>query len=102
MVVFQENLPQLEIVEVAGNAIDPDSQGPVTVQLPFNAPAAQSVVIRASNFNGVARVKVVLTPAHGEQLEYDLDIPNSDEPATGEITVQFPANQLTEVNAWTR
>lgn len=103
MVVFPPNLPKLEIVEAAGRVIDPGSNEPVTVQLPLGAPAQQVVKVRATHFAGTARVHVVLTPEFGSKVSYDLDIANpGPDPAVASATVEFPANQLTRVDVWTR
>lgn len=101
MIVFPPNMPKLEIIEAAGQAVNPASS--VTISLPSGSATTQSVKVRATNFGATAKLKVVLTPERGERVSYDLDIPNPGAtPAVGTATVEFPGNMLTKIDVWTR
>jgi hypothetical protein len=101
MLIFPPNLPILEIIEAAGQAVDPKQS--TTLALPSGIPTEQPVKVRATNFGGVAKLKVVLTPERGAQTSYDLDIANpGPDPAIGTATVTFPGSALTRIDVWTR
>ncbi len=103
MIVFPPNLPKVEIMQVAGQVIDPNASSPVNQVLPQGTNPQQTVRCRVSNFNGTAKLQVRLTPENGDFINYNLDIPNpGPEPAEGEVTVTFPVNLMTRVDAWTR
>ncbi|HMO66292.1 MAG TPA: hypothetical protein PKE47_13895 [Verrucomicrobiota bacterium] len=95
-------LPRLDLVEVAGSAV-PVGSGPVQVLLPFGAPAAQSVKVRAQDFGGSVPVRLVLTPESGGSLTYDFDINNAAaNPAEATVNVEVPVNTRTSIAVWTR
>lgn len=103
MVIFPPNLPELEIIEVGGQAVDPDAAAPVSVELGEGAPEQQTVKVRARNFNGTAEVTVVVVPDAGEKASFNLDIANPG-PGAGEatVTVDVPANTISHLYVWTR
>ena len=103
MIVFPPDLPELKIVEAAGQIIDPEALTQVMVQLPNGEPSTQTVKIEARNFKGTATVNVVLTPKYGERVVYPLDIANPGPgSAVASINVEFEPNALTRVDVWTR
>ena len=103
MVVFPPNLPKIEIIEAAGQTIDPSANLPVTVTVAPGSPATQPVKVRVTNFAGTAQLKVVLTPESGPKSEHDLDIDTTiGDPDEGTVNVDFPVNQLTRIDVWTR
>lgn len=103
MIVFPPNLPKVEIIQVAGQAIDPNSASPVNQVFAEGTNPQQTIRCRVSNFNGTAKLQVRLTPENGDYINYNLDIPNpGPDPAEGEVTVTFPVNLMTRVDAWTR
>ncbi len=102
LLVHPSPLPRLDLVEVAGRAVEVGS-GPVQVILPFGAPAQQIIKVRAQDFNQVVPVSLVLTPESGAARRYDFEINNAAaNPAEGSVTVEFPANTATHVAVWTR
>jgi len=103
MVVFPPNMPDLKIVEAAGQAINPNQSTPVFITVPPGSSATQPVKIRAQNFGGQAAVKVVLTPEFGTRSAVDLDIANPGPGAAeASVDVTFPINVTTRVDVWTR
>ena len=103
LVVFPPNLPELTIVEAAGQVIDPESLAPVTVLLPDGTPSTQTVKIEARNFDGTAKVNVVLTPNFAERVIYPLDISNPGPgSSTATVNVEIPSGVLTRIDVWTR
>lgn len=102
MVVFPTTLPSLDIIEAAGASIKPGA-GPVTVQLPNNAPTAQVVKLQASNFFGYVTNYVVVTPQSGPSATYVTVIDNaSANPATGNVTVTLPVSTPVSIAAWNK
>lgn len=103
MVVFPPNLPKIEVIEAAGEAIDPNANLPVLVTIPPGSASLQPVKVRITNFAGTAQLKVVLTPENGPRIQADLDIDASGGGSVeGSVDVDFPANQLTRIDVWTR
>ena len=103
MVIFPPNMPDLKIVQAAGQTIDPNASVPVNVILPTGTSPNQQVRVRAQNFNGTAQVVVQLTPESGSVSTYTLDIPNPGPGAVeASVSVTFPVNILTRVDVWTR
>lgn len=95
-------LPRLDLVEVAGTAV-PEGSGPVQIILPFGAPAAQTVKVRARDFGQTVPMRLVLTPDSGASRSYDFEINNAAaNPAEATVNVEFPANTSTRVAVWTR
>ena len=102
MIIFPPNLPTLEIIEAAGQPVVNPAQS-ATLSLPSGIPTQQPVKVRATNFGGTAKLKVVLTPERGPQVSYDLDIPNpGPDSAIGTAPVVFPGSMLTRIDVWTR
>ena len=102
MLVFPAPLPRLDVIAAAGTAISVGS-GPVIVNLPFNAPAAQVVKVQAQDFGQLIPIRVVLTPDHGPAKTYDAEINNAaGNPAEVSVNVEFPVNVQTAVEVWTR
>ena len=101
--VFPASRPSLDIVSAAGSDIAPGTQGPVRLNLPFNAPTTQSVRLRAANFGGVVPVSVLVTPAHGDPTEFQAEIDNAaSNPAEVELSVEVPTNVQVTLQVWTR
>ena len=102
MLVFPTPLPRLDVIEAAGKVIQPGS-GPVFVQLPYNAPTNQTVVVQAKDFDAVVPIRVVLTPDNGDQLFYDAAIDNhAANPASATVNVVMPVNVQVTIHVWTR
>jgi hypothetical protein len=102
MLVQPSPLPQLDLVEVAGRAVEVGS-GPVQVVLPFGAPAQQLIKVRARDFNQSVPLRLVLTPESGAARSYDFEVNNATaNPAEASVTVEFPVNTATHVAVWTR
>ncbi|MEW5850436.1 MAG: hypothetical protein AB2A00_16750 [Myxococcota bacterium] len=101
MMVFPENLPVLDIVEVAGTAVTPGQSA--IINLPFGAPASQPVRVRATNFTAPVSYVVVLSPEAGPRTVYGpFTIDSSAGPAEQTVTVDIPANNTTRVDVWTQ
>lgn len=95
-------IPRLDFTNVAGTDI-PDGSDSVTLILPFDAPAAQTITLRARDFTGVVPVRVVLTPVSGSRIVVDDTIDMAGQTsATKVINVTVPQNVAMRVNAWTR
>ena len=103
LIVFPPALPKVEIIEAAGQAVDPDAASPPVIVVPSGGPLTQTVRVRVRNFGGTALLAVVLTPESGARTTVNLDIPNPG-PGTNEgtATVTFPLNVPTRIDAWTR
>jgi len=102
MLTFPSPTPRLDIVEAAGTAIALDS-GPVLVNLPFGSTAVRSVKVRATDFNAIVPISVVLTPDHGDVVAYEAEIDNqAANPAEVTVDVTLPVNVQTLISAWTR
>jgi hypothetical protein len=100
MVVFPPVVPQLEIVQAAGQAIGPGQ--PAEVILPFGSPPAQTVTVRATDFTGSVPIDVVLVPSTGPRQVVPAQINMTTNPAQVTVGVNIPANTRTRVYAWTR
>jgi len=94
--------PRLDFTSVAGTAI-PDGSNSVLVTLPFNAPSAQTITLRARDFTGTVPVRVVLTPVSGPRIVVDDTIDMAGQATvTKVINVSVPQNVSIRVNAWSR
>jgi hypothetical protein len=102
MLLFPNPLPRLDVVAAAGKDI-PQGSGPVFVQLPYNAPTNQTVVVQARDFDAVVPIRVVLTPDNGDPLFFDSAIDNhASNPATTTVNVGMPVNVQVTIHVWTR
>jgi len=100
--IFPENQPELRLVTVAGNAIPDTSNAEVNVNLPPTGQAEQPVTVRASNFNSLVNVRIVLVPTIGTRTESEHTIDNRFEPVTEQtFNVTFPLDQLVDVYVFT-
>lgn len=103
LVVFPSPIPRLDIVEAAGTTIPEGTNGPVTIQLPFNSTTNRTVTVQARDFNAVVPISVALTPDAGRAVVYQGTIDNlAGNPAQTTINVTVPVNTVVTVNAWTR
>ncbi len=102
MVVFPPEMPKIELVSVAGQAVS--SSGPQTVTIAPGSPVLQPVQVRLTNFPAVAKLKVVLSPENGPRTEqnWDVNIDAGGATTTASTNVTFPSNVLTRVFVWTR
>ncbi len=111
MFVFPPLVPKLDVIEVAGNVIQPGS-GPVTLQLPFGSDPNLTVKIKATGWNRIVPIQVVLTPDSGAPTVFKAQIdnrlladgsvrivgfPNS---STVSVPVVFPVNTLVTIHCW--
>lgn len=102
MLVFPTPLPRLDIVSAAGTSV-PLNSGPVLVNLPFGSSPDQTVRVRAADFNDVVPIRVVLTPDHGDPVQYETQINNQvANPAEVTVNVTLPVNVQTRIGVWTR
>lgn len=100
--IFPPDEPRLDLIEVAGNAI-PVGNGPVTLQLPFGSTPDRIVKVRAENWNSLVQIRVVLTPDSGPRVTVDAEVDNTTQnPATVDVPVTLPVNELVTIHAWTR
>lgn len=103
MISIPDNLPQLDIVEVAGQAIAEGAPDPISILLPFGSPTMRTVRVQGRDFTGMVPISVVLTPESGDSIVVDSTIDmTSGNPATVDVSVDFPSNTVTHVHAWTR
>jgi hypothetical protein len=103
MAVFPSNIPRLDIVNVAVQAIPAGTAGLVQVLLPIDVPSNQTIVVQASHFSGIVPIEVVLTPDTGDPLVYPANIDMSaGNPAQVSVPVDIPANVTIRVSAWTK
>ncbi len=103
MRVFPPNDPKLDILEAAGQNIPEGTNGEVSIELPFNAPTSQTVVVQATGFDGTVPIRVVLTPETGAPAAYDTDIAAlNGNPAQTTVNVEMPVNTRVQIHAWTR
>jgi hypothetical protein len=102
MAVFPNTVPHLDIVRVAANDIPPGTASPLAFILPFNAPASQSITVRASGFSGVVPISVVVTPDSGNRIVVDAEINADVAPAETTVNVDLPQNVTVRIHAWTR
>ena len=103
MKVFQDVVPRLDIVDVAGVVIPEGDTNPVTVQLPFDGDPFRTVTIRATDFTGVVPIEVVLTPDVGNRIVVpaviDMGLGNPTEVV---VDIVVPLNNITRIHAWTQ
>lgn len=103
MQVFPDTIPHLDIIHVAGEDIAEGSNAPVSITLPFNAPANQQVTVQATDLIGLIPIRVVFTPDSGEPIIVDGDIDMSNgNPASVTLNADLPQNIALRVHAWTR
>lgn len=101
MTVFPTPAPRLDLIEVAGSTIAPGA--PAVFTLPFGSTPSRTVVVKATDFNSMVPISVVLTPDNGDRVVYEAQIDNSaSNPAQVTVNVELPVNVQTAVNVWTR
>ena len=102
MAVFPSPVPQLHVVEVAGQAIAEGTVPQNTFVLPTGTPAEQIVKVQARDFQGTVNIVVKLIPENGDPIEFPGEIDMSGgNPSTTDVTVTFPLNIGVSVQAWT-
>lgn len=101
LAVFPDNLPRLDLVEVASVPIAAGT--PADLRLAFGSDSNQTVVVQATHFDGTVPIRVVLIPDNGPAISYDtaIDMAGGDV-ASVTVPVVFPINVSTAVSAWTR
>jgi len=104
MLVFPDNLSQLDVTHVAGTDIAVGHNSPVTVFLSNGESPTQDVTVQAQGFAGSSDVdiSVVLAPTLGAVTTFPGTIPIGND-GTGQLTlsVDFPVNVVTHVQVWT-
>lgn len=102
MVAIPDVLPKLHIVQAGGQAI-PEGSNPVSLTLPVGTDPHQNVVVRATDFEGMVDIDVIVTPENGTRTVYPATI-DATTPGPAEVTVpvQIPLNTGVVLNAWTR
>jgi hypothetical protein len=100
--VFLEPHPRLEIVEAAGQVIDPAT--PAIIILPFASSPDQIVKVRATDFTAASMVpiRVMITPDSGDPTSFDADLIMGAGPTEIDVPVTLPINNTTRIFAWTR
>jgi len=103
MFVQPSTLPRLDLVMAAGQNIPLGTGNTVQVLLPFNSPTNQTVTLRAQDFGADVPVRLTLTPDNGPRIVIDTNLVNTAQnPATLDIPISLPVNNLTTIHAWTR
>lgn len=102
MVAIPDVVPKLHIIHAAGQDI-PEGSNPVSLTLPVGTDPNQDVVVRATDFEGMVEIDVIVTPENGERAVYPATI-NSTTPGAFDVRVpiQIPLNTGVVLNAWTR
>jgi len=101
-IIFPDPAPTLEVIELAGEAVDP-STGIALVQLPVGTDPNTKVRLRASNFGKSIPISIVLQPENGNRTIIETTIDNSSEdPVEQEYDITLPVNVTTQVFVWTR
>ena len=97
MAVFPSTVPRLDIIEVAGTAIEVAASS-VVLQLPFGSTSNRNVVVQATDFLGDVDIRLVVTHESGDSATYD------DTITTDSVTVQviIPVNTVAHIAVWTR
>jgi hypothetical protein len=92
--------PTLDIVRLAGEAVQPDAELHVT--LPYNSSPQRGVEIAAAGFPGTSiDFALVLTPDLGERTVQRVTLPLIEGAGQASVTATFPVNTRTYVTAWT-
>ncbi len=103
VVGLEAPVPRLDIVEVAGTNVPLGSIGPVQIILPTDAPAAQTIRIRAAILHAVTPFELQLRPWNGAPIVISNIVDNlSQDPAFVDVSVNIPPNTLFYVEAWKR
>ena len=103
MVVFPSPTPRLDIILAAGTTIAVGFGSPASIILPFNTDPNQTITVRATNFDTIVDIDLVLQPENGSRIVYPDTIDNSAGGFTDKIiNVVLPVNVLTKVFVWTR
>jgi hypothetical protein len=105
MKTFPDVSPRLDIVDAAGTPIPLDTDQAVTVILPFDAPAEQTVTVRAEDFgpDTTVPIRVVAIPDAGDSIIADVDIAMGGQSvATQIVDLVLPLNVPVRLFAWTR
>lgn len=102
MQVFPPVNFRLDIIDVAGQNIPEGTSNPVSVTLPLEAPAQQTITVQGRDFVGIVPVRVVITPESGDPIVTDTQLDmSSGNPATVTVDVDLPQNVPMRVHAWT-
>jgi hypothetical protein len=102
MVAIPEVASKLHIDQVAGQAI-PEGSNLVSLTLPAGTDPHQNVVVRATDFEGMVDIDVIVTPENGIRAVYPATIDAATTgPAEVTVPVQIPSNTGVVLNAWTR
>jgi len=100
---IEGNLPQLELVSVAGKALPTGNLATGFILLPNGVSGDQPVVVRARNFGSQVPIRVVIAPDNGKTAYVDGVIVNTGANAAEvTIAVNIPANSPAKINVWTR
>lgn len=103
MFVFPDVVPQLAIIEAAGEIVPEGQPEPVLVLLPFGSTTSRTVTVQARDFIGIVPINVVLTPESGPPVVYPAEIDMSTgNPAQVIVDVEIPVNTATRIHAWTQ
>lgn len=106
MVAILADRPQLDILNVAGQAIQEGTTTAVNVQLSAGADPNQPITVQARNFDKVVPISIVITPDNGDRVVVDDEIDNSTatgtNPASKVINLDFPVNVRCDVQVWVR
>jgi hypothetical protein len=103
MRLFPEPLPQLNITDVAGQTIAPNTKEPVSISLPTGSPSNQTITVQANDFMSMVPIQVVLAPETGDPIKINTQINNiNSNPGSVTVNVDLAQNVVYHVYAWTR
>lgn len=103
LVGIPPNLPRLDIVNVAGNDIPVGTQNAVDFILPFGTPNDQTITVRATNFDGMVPIRIVISPQNGDPIVTDTEIDMGGNNVRDLLVpVDLPQNILVNINVYGR
>ena len=103
LVAIPPNLPRLDIVNVAGNDIPVGTQNAVDFILPFGTPNDQTITVRATNFDGMVPIRIVISPQNGDPIVTDTEIDMGGNNVRDLLVpVDLPQNILVNINVYGR
>ena len=103
MVAFPVVIPQLDILEVAGNVIPDGTNSPAMFELAGGSSTNQTVKVQARNFTNDVAIRVVITPENGPSGSFDATIlQSSGNPPFATVPVVIPAGSVCRIHAWKR
>ncbi len=103
LTVFPPVSSRLEVVNVAGQPVQPGLQSSVFISLPPGSTGNQDVEVEVRDFNQVLPITVALIPDSGLPSFYNATLDNTaGNPVRQKVRVNIPPNVLVRVMAWSR